>query len=167
MNEHQSAQVDENYKSAATVVYEEMRQSERACFAIAADYGKWLIASLLLINGGALFGLFGLVGSLAEHGKWEIIASVAAAAWWFVAGLVLALLCGFTTWLNWSLNAHAFNQWAKPAMLWDRTQWPQENVDAGRLVAATYWASLITGWSSIVALVFGAACLIEGASRMN
>jgi hypothetical protein len=55
---------------------------------------RWMLASLLLVNGGAL---------LAIINSADKIPSAAAGAPYFVAGVVSALLCGTCAWLNCNL----------------------------------------------------------------
>jgi hypothetical protein len=154
------------YEVTAAAVYEGILYAEREASNIAAGYGKWLVASLLLINGGALFGLMNFVGSLAEHERWRQIENVAFVGWFFLAGLVLALGCGFSAWVNWSAISAAWGELRKPGMLHDREQWPKSGGSSGA-ISLTYWLAIILGWLSVLAAAAGTAVLIRCASSIS
>ena len=76
----------------AAVVYHDYKESQRATFGVAAEYGRWLIASLILINGGALWGLFLYLGSI--DAKMADLAPFIAPVWSFAIGITLAMCSG-------------------------------------------------------------------------
>jgi hypothetical protein len=83
----------------AREVYEGYRDQWRLSSTLVGDYGKWLIAQLTLIHVGAIFLLASneLFRPALAHG----------AFWWFIAGIMLSLLCGLATWFNWGMNRDA------------------------------------------------------------
>lgn len=80
-------------------LFEEMR---RNAFQAQIDYGKWLIASLLLVHGGSIF-------AIAQLGK-DGVQLFLASGPWFVAGIMFALLAGMFTWFNFNFAINAYNQ---------------------------------------------------------
>jgi hypothetical protein len=145
--------------AAAAVVYQDLKQSSRVTFQVAADYGKWLTSSLLLIHGGALFGMFTFLDSLAE--KPDALSLYTMPVWAFVIGLLLALATGFFVWLNWSMHSDNYSQMARYDMLWDPDQWvddPPHNVG----ITITYWLPIIFGWLSVLCVVIGVFLILHG-----
>jgi len=140
-------------------LFRDWKESQRATFAVAAEYGKWLTASLLLIHGGALVGLFSVLNSLAD--KPELIAGYRWPAWSFIAGLIFALLAGFCTWLNWSMHSDNYNAQANYAMLTNPEAWLLP-AKYSRGILITYWGSILAGWASALAILVGAALLLHG-----
>jgi hypothetical protein len=66
--------------------------------AISADYGKLLVTNLMVINAGALL-VFPSLLQVLKHDQINLSAA-AFSATLFVAGLVLAGLCGYVAYLN-------------------------------------------------------------------
>src|SRR5690606_21541635 len=97
---------------------------------IAADYGKWMIASLLLVNGGAIIAL--LRASLLK------LIQVKVAGIAFTSRIALSILCGLATWINWYLLNSFYEKYARPAVILGTVSWPIE----GRTrtwITATFW----------------------------
>lgn len=144
---------------AARVVYEDLKQSERATFDVASQYGRWLISTLVIINGGALAGLLTFLDGLASES--DTLARFAHSIWCFVAGVILALMSGMMAWMNWSAHAANFGSMARHDMLWDPKVWPKSG-DFDRRIEWTYRASILFGLSSATAAVLGAAFALHG-----
>jgi hypothetical protein len=88
------------------IVHKLHREQWQVATQIAGDYGKWLVASLTLVHGGALYGL-------ASNTLYRP-SVLGQALWWFVFGLILSLLSGFVAWINWYLlaqSASGLNAW--------------------------------------------------------
>jgi hypothetical protein len=66
----------------------------------------------------------------------------------------LALASGFSAWWNFSLGAEQYNSWAKPAMLFDQTQWPIAAQHALG-ITLTKWLAVSFGVCSVLVLVVG------------
>ncbi len=77
------------------------------------------------------------------------------ALWWFVAGIVLALIAGFSAWWNFTFAAEHYNRWADVRMLSDRSYWPKP--DHGCAVEVTKWIAIVAGVLSVSCIVGGAA----------
>lgn len=148
-----------NRQEAAEIVYRDHKEMQRATFDAAAQWGRWLLASLLLIHGGALFGLFTFLSSLA--GKPEALAQYQWTVWWFVAGIILTLASGLAVWLNWSMHSDNHDGWANKAMLWDPDQWVGETRHDRRIDIA-YWLAIILGIASALCIVGGAYSTLNG-----
>lgn len=115
-------------------------------FVAQADYGKWLISSLLLVYGSAIAGLaFKASGATAPPYLWAIS--------WFVAGIVLALGAGFSAWWNFSLAARQYDNWANPNMLVNPTNWPTTPTVRG--IEVTKWICIACGAFSVACLIIG------------
>lgn len=146
-------------QAAATVVYHDLKESQRSTFQIAADYGKWLITSLVLIHGGALFGLFSFLDGLA--GKPDALQSYVFPVWAFVSGLLLAFLAGFFVWLNWSMHSENYDRQARYDMLWDSDIWVGDRYwDKG--ITVTYWLPIIFGVLSATCIPVATVLILHG-----
>ncbi|WP_413709837.1 hypothetical protein [Rhizobium sp. Rhizsp82] len=143
----------------AEVVYKDYKEMQRATFDVAAQWGRWLLASLLLVHGGALFGLFTFLSDLA--GKPDALAQYQWTVWWFVAGIILTLASGMAAWLNWSMHSENYDSWANKAMLWDPEQWVGESRYI-RALDVTNWAAIILGVLSALCIVGGAYSTLNG-----
>jgi len=143
----------------AEVVYKDLKEMQRATFDLAGQYGRWLLASLLLVHGGALFGLFTFLSDLAD--KPEALARYQWTVWWFVAGLILTLFSGLCTWINWSMHSDNFDAWANKPMLWDPRQWTGDARHTWG-ITVSFWASLILGVSSALCIIGGAYFILNG-----
>jgi hypothetical protein len=62
---------------------------------------RWIMASLLLVNGGALVAIS---DAAEKHG------AVADAASYFIWGVILAIFCGIAAWFNFNLIAEATSE---------------------------------------------------------
>lgn len=145
-------------EQAAAVVYRDLKDNQRATFAVAADYGRWLGASLVLINAGALWGLFSYLGSVGL--KSEHLSQFAAPIWSLIIGIVLAMASGFAAWLNWSMHSYNYQCMARHDMLWDAEQWvgdPHHRVG----LAITHGASIMCGVLSLIAAVIAGAFILH------
>lgn len=82
-------------------VYENNQQAQTA-------YGKWMLSSLLAMNGGAIIGI-AATGNL----KPELFV---VAAPLFAAGVLFSLLAGLFAWKNWDTATSLFRDLADPKM---------------------------------------------------
>jgi hypothetical protein len=140
------------YKETARLTYDSLLEMRRLSFAAQADYGKWLISSIFLMHGAA-------IGGLAFKGATGAPTYLAAVGW-FVAGLVLALASGFSTWVNFHFGAKQYDLWAKPSMISDHTQWPTIATH-GRAIRVTMWLAIIFGFCSVACLVAGSVHVLR------
>lgn len=142
----------------AEIVYKDYKDMQRATFDVASQIGRWLLASLLLIHGGALFGLFTFLSELAA--KPEALARYQWTVWWFVAGIILTLLSGLMAWANWSMHSDNYDAWANKPMLWDPDKWTGDTRHT--------WGLDVTNWGALIFGVLAASCIIGGAySTLN
>ncbi len=143
----------------ASIVYNELKDSERAAFQLAGEYGKWLITTLVVLHGGALLGMFSFLDALA--GRRDALAGYAYPVWFFVGGLVLALVAGFFTWLNWSMHSVNFSMRANVAMLWNSESWVgSDYYDKG--ITITYWTAIVLGFASASCIPIATALVLHG-----
>ncbi|CAM5766293.1 hypothetical protein LMIY3S_01772 [Labrys miyagiensis] len=108
---------EDQYRFVAQEVYKNERENQKTAMQLQGDYGKWLLNTLLILNGGAVIGL----AQSSAFGK----SALHEAGMWFVGGIVSALACGFVAWVNWSLLAHYYEDWADPHMTFDVERWPR------------------------------------------
>ena len=144
---------------AAAIVYHDLKESQRAAFSVAAEYGRWLIASLVLLNGGALWGLFSYLGTIGM--KADGIGPYTAPIWSFIIGIVLAMLSGLGAWYNWSLHYDNYHHMARHDMLWDPEKWINDPPHNGS-ITISYWFSIVAGVGSLIAAVTGGAFILHG-----
>lgn len=146
-------------EQAAAIVYNDLKESQRATFAVAAEYGRWLIASLVLINGGALWGLFSFIGVAGL--KADGIGLYTGPIWSFIIGIVLAMLSGLSAWFNWSLHSDNYNCMARHDMLWNPEKWADDPPHTAG-IKISYWLSLAAGVGSLISGVIGGAFILHG-----
>lgn len=129
------------------LTYEDYQTSKRHAFQLNADYGRWLIASLLLVHGAA-------VAFLAQNDRLSksILPSV---FWWHVTGLLLAFLCGFLVWANWSFQARVYEA-VNPGMIFEDEHWPKFDDGTNRWIGWTFWAGIAAG-------ILSALCILGSA----
>ena len=142
----------DGYRRGASSVYESLLQARFSADRMAAEYGKWIFQSLLLLHSGAIAGAFTYMSSVPSQ---RLQMSLAIPC--FVAGIVVILLAGFAAWVNWSAIADAFRQQADPWMVEDRSRYPKGPPSRTRLINASLWASIALGFISGLFLLFGAA----------
>jgi hypothetical protein len=135
-----------HYK-AREEAYRGLQDSKGRAFDLQGQYGRWLISTLLLIHGVG-------IGFIAKDPR---LASLLI-PWIFsemVAGLLLALLCGFITWINWSLHAVQYES-VNPAMIYDDEVWPKFDEPRGKWISLTFWLSLVAGVASSILILVAA-----------
>ncbi|WP_431322204.1 hypothetical protein [Rhizobium sp. YTU87027] len=118
-----------------------------------------MIGSLLIIHGGALFGLFTFLSDLA--GKPEALAQYQWTVWWFVAGIILTLLSGMMAWFNWSMHSDDYDNLANKAMLWDPEQWVGSTPHNGA-INITHHLAIAFGLMSALCIVGCAYSTLNG-----
>ena len=127
--------------------YERLMDVRKLALDLQGHYGKWLISSLLLIH-GATIGFISQSDRLSE----KLIPEVFSVA---VVGLILALLCGFITWINWGLNYRVHDS-VHPAMVIDDDFWPKMHEHKlNGWINITYWLSLLVGFASVGCMIYG------------
>lgn len=124
---------------------------QNAAQAYNADMAKWILASLILINGGPFLLLSKDIKNYAV--------ALQAAAGWFVAGLALAVLCGFLAWLNTGMR-EAVGGYTVKRLIADNGATPgRAEIVSGRVVAVSYLFSILTGFGALATFLIGAFTL--------
>jgi hypothetical protein len=122
---------------------------------ITSDYvgqqSRWLTASLLLVNSGALFGLLGA----------KLPSDVLANGGFFVGGIVTAIMCGFATWAAGVAGAYATEPYIFAARLLDPDHVFEERPKANTVVRVAIFSSIVLGIASLVCFVLGAWFVAE------
>jgi hypothetical protein len=142
----------DSYRRGASSVYESLLQARFSADRMAAEYGKWIFQSLLLLHSGAIAGAFTYMSNVPSQRL-----QMSQAIPFFVAGIIVILLAGFFAWINWSAIADAFRQQADPWMVEDRSRYPKGSPPRTRLIKASLWVSVALGFTSGLFLIFGAA----------
>jgi hypothetical protein len=133
---------------ARRLLLSHMRERARIAGEFQGQYGKWLVASLLLVH-GAVFGFLATSETLSRLYLPHVY-------WWPVAGLILAMGCGFLTWINWGLHLSQ-NLAADVNAMHDLTQaWPRSDPKVERWIAPTFRLSVACGLGSALCIA-GAA----------
>lgn len=108
------------------------------------ELSKWMLASLLLINAGALIPI-----ANSDHAGTEGVI-------YFVAGTVLGLGCGFVSWINADAREMLYYGYAEPDTL--RTgerPVPPDAASRERIIRMTWFGSIASGILSALAFVVG------------
>jgi hypothetical protein len=143
----------ERYRQHAREVYDKMKDLRSDSRRYHVDYGKWLIASLLALHGGAIF----VISSLAKGDKPIGPGLLIGPAMWNLAGIVFILFAGCMAWLNFQLAERLYDRWSDPAMLYRRDMWPGHTEDRYDGLNATLWLAASAGVLSIWSFVASAA----------
>lgn len=127
--------------------YEFVQAQLKHTMEMQGGYGKWLLASLLLVHGG-------IFAFLVQNEK--LSASILPHVfWWLVSGLVLALISGFATWWNWTFAARVYSAFS-PLMIYGDEHLPKFGWRQRAPVVITMYLAIVLGLGS-VACVVGAA----------
>ncbi|MDX8480451.1 hypothetical protein RFN28_18565 [Mesorhizobium sp. VK24D] len=147
--------------AAALAVYNDLKESQRATFQVAAEWGRWLIGSLVLVHSGALFGMFSLLNNATAAQATNALQSFKIPVWCFVFGLLLALVSGLCAWVNWSMHSFNYMAQARYDMLWDPAKWVGDRKYV-RGLDVTNIVSIVAGVLSALCIALGAATILHG-----
>jgi hypothetical protein len=113
------------------------------------DIARWIMASLLVVNGG---GLLSLPDVVEKH------PAAAGAATWFLVGVIGAVLVGTFAWFNCNCITMATS---------NRTNW--EAVDYQESATADKWdvAAITFAWLSVASVVVSLGAFTAGAIVME
>lgn len=139
---------DEQYAMVAAKMVDKAVAGKAMTLGYQLDLGKWMLASLLVVNGGALVAIANadeVAGKLFEAG-----------GAWFVAGMVAALISGFFGWANAAIAAEMYDAAATPWALVNRASWPVLSPRMGHAITATTVLSVIIGFVSVACFTVGA-----------
>ncbi|MEO9460064.1 MAG: hypothetical protein ABJE63_02915 [Lentilitoribacter sp.] len=100
----------EIYRLLAPLAYEKRLKDQEFAENSAGSYAKWLLSTLLIMNGGAFLGI---ASSGENAGKIYAISGL-----YFIGGLFLAFLSGLFVWWNWDMHAAHSRALANPNMVW-------------------------------------------------
>lgn len=124
---------------------------QNAAQAYNGDMAKWILASLILVNGGPFLLLSKEVAGYALALK--------SASCWFVAGLALAVLCGFLAWLNTGMREAVGGYTVKRLLAGGDQPVSKAEALSERVVQASYLFSILTGFGSLGTFLVGAFTL--------
>jgi hypothetical protein len=143
--------MDDHEREVAKARYEFHVAESQAAQRYQNELAKWLLASLILVNGGGLV----LLANSKEAARLHDVPPA------FIVGIVAAVLCGFLAWLNASVRDVHYDAYAQPESLKsgevvkpplsDRREWQ---------IIWTYRLSIAAGLSSIGAFVWGACAAL-------
>jgi hypothetical protein len=145
---------DEQYAMVATRMFDKAVAGKAMTLGYQLDLGKWMLASLLVVNGGALVAI-----ANADDAAAKLFMAGGA---WFVAGMVAALISGFFGWANAAIAAEMYDDASTPWALVSRANWPTLSSRMGKAITATTALSVLTGFGSVACFTVGA--LASGAA---
>ncbi|MEJ5025954.1 hypothetical protein [Brucella anthropi] len=139
--------------------YEKYKSFREMSFQNHVGYAKWLLASLLAVHGGAIYGISGLRDSVSAHQ----IDGLITGAGWNLIGIGFTLLTGFCSWVNFQSAWSTYEEWADPAMLYRTDQHPATQRTGSKfdLSAATLYAGAGFGLASAFCFAASAAAIIS------
>lgn len=121
------------------------------------EMAKWILASLILVNGAPFF--------LASKDVPGLAKAVIDQACYFTPAIALAILCGFSAWLNTGMREAVYGyqvtRQIDEADAPPGTKVPATKAEliSGKLVKVGYAASLLTGFGSLALFLVGALSL--------
>ena len=110
-------------------------------------YGKWLLATLVAVHGGAIVAISNFGSNAGQI--------LLVAGWYFLAGLMLAILSAFCAWLNFQFAEHAYAEMAQAGMIYDKDDWPAETIPHETKITATLWLAAGLGIVSWLLIAVG------------
>lgn len=137
----------ENYRKYAPHEYEKRLGIAKLNHDSAQSYARWLLASLLAMNGAALVGI-------ATSGDYAA-PLFAASGLCFIAGIASGFVSGLFAWLNWDYAAGMYRDMANPNMLHGPEFSPTPLNSALARLDSTRRACTITGVLSACFLLLG------------
>ncbi len=143
----------ERYQYHAREKYEFYKSAREWTFKANVDYGKWLVASGLLVHGAGLYALNALRDAAIQP---EVHLALLEAAKWHVAGIAFVLIAGLMAWLNFQAAAMIYHEWANPLMV-HRTDVTPTELPKRDAVGATRLSSILFGALALWAFVASAA----------
>lgn len=134
----------ERYMLHARETYDLMKELRSESRRYHVEYGKWLIASLLTLHGGAIY----VISTLGNNGNGLRVQALMAAASWNIWGIVSIVLSGCMAWLNFQIAERYYIEWSDPAMLYRVDKWPGRTERKFDPINATlYFAACFGGLS--------------------
>jgi hypothetical protein len=119
------------------------RENFKIAFDLAGEYAKWLLSTLLLLNSGAIAGIF----------QKDLSHTYRGALYFFAAGVFFALISGVIGWFNLQIAA-SYYHFVSGAMLAGKDEPIRpKSIDRTRKYA------LLAAFSSIGCLGLGAALI--------
>jgi hypothetical protein len=120
--------------------YAACRDDHKATFQLSGEYAKWFISTLLLLNSGAIAAIF-QKGATANYAGAFLVLGL---------GIILALVAGFSGWLNLQLASQYFRESAEKII---------EGASMTQLPPKIHWARHV----AVTLSLLSAACLLFGA----
>ncbi|MCZ8548704.1 hypothetical protein OOJ09_31505 [Mesorhizobium qingshengii] len=127
--------------------YQQLQENRRAAGNLQAEYGRWLIASLLLVHGASIL--------LLAQSPARVADILPVVYWWHIAGLILAFVCGFLAWMNCGYFIALYDD-VSPEMIYNDESWPKFDQAVLTKINLTFRGSVIAGMMSVGCLL-GAA----------
>jgi hypothetical protein len=140
-------QITEQELAARKLLYDQYQEDKRYASQLQAEFGKWLVASLLLIHGAAF--------AFAAQDN-ELSAIIFKMVFWpHILGILFALGSGLSAWLNWGFHVSHFVR-IDPRMIYDNQFWPKFESSTNKWIGSTYWASILFGMASALMVLVAA-----------
>lgn len=151
----------ERYQYWAREQYEFYKAAREWAFKANVDYGKWLVASGLLVHGAGLYALNALRDASDQP---YIHLALIEGAKWHVAGIVFVLIAGLMAWFNFQAAASIYDDWANPLMVYKTDEIPKQLPERDA-VGATRLASILFGALAFWALIASAATVLPALEK--
>lgn len=160
--EHHSDDDKARYAFFAREIYKNQQRLADVSTEATLTYGKWLVATLLLVPGGAFIAIFQSPDAAIY---------LAAGGPWLALGMGFAIACGFFAYLNSQALASRSQKWLSPRMLlvfreWQRIYDETNNAKTDPINATLYLATGM-GFLSFWCLAGAASELLAEATRIS
>ncbi|WP_430251270.1 hypothetical protein [Neorhizobium sp. DAR64860/K0K1] len=147
----------ERFRLHSREIYDHYKAYQAASWSGHVEYGKWLIASLLAVHGGAIYAISTLKDSVRPA---QINGLIDAAAW-NLGGVFMTLVAGFAAWLNFQAAEATYNRWSDPAMLYRSDSFPSDDDRKTDPITATLFFAAAAGLMSAFAFLTSATTVIQ------
>lgn len=138
--------------------YEQYKSYREISFQNHVGYAKWLLASLLAVHGGGIYGISALRNSVRP----DQIDGLIYGAGWNLIGISFTLLTGFFAWVNFQCGWSTYDRWADPAMMYRTDAHPSNKTPKNKtdMMAASLYAGAGCGIISAYCFVVSAHTII-------
>ena len=145
-NQDMAMTENEMNRRAAQIVFNDIRENQRAARAAQIFFTKWIINTLCLMHSGSIVALL-----LQAHVSGR---TAPASLWWFVCGIVFVFGAAFAALSNFAFAVDIFERRGRYRVLVDPNLWPAP-LRSHRLTL-TLAAAVICSVLSLVSLLGGA-----------
>lgn len=128
----------EEHKLFSREFLDDVKAKEKRAHDAHVEYAKWLLASLLIVHGGTIYGVVNLSNKLTV----ELIPSLTVGLGFSLAGIVFTLLTGGIVWINFQLSNKYWEELYTPHLLYLNNAVAEKNVQPSKWIDRTFYGAI-------------------------